>query len=349
MRTWFVCSTLVTAFVGFALSGCSTPPQSLVSQTTPEAASGKAQNAVPISAHSDSDAMTIHSDLSKVQFTSAPSVPSAGQAVTWTFRFTNLKSGKAVTQFQRVHEKLMHLIVVSKDFSFFIHIHPVLGKDGTFSIRAALPRAGEYSLYCDFTPQGGQHEVVQQSFKVAGSNPLPSSAKLVPDTMRGMWMTRRVRAHDEGRDPVQGAAEYEVALMPMPEEPRAGEMAMLHFQIRDAEGKPVTDLQPYMGAMGHGVILSADGKTYLHVHPMEGGEKMDDMKDMKMDGADSSHQDDMDMKGMTHSLPANTRGGPNVIFHTEFPAAGLYKAWGQFMHKGKIIDAPFVLRVLPAQ
>lgn len=37
--------------------------------------------------------------------------------------------------------------------------------------------------------------------------------------------------------------------------------------------------------------------------------------------------------------------GPEVSFHTVFPNSGLYKAWGQFKHRGKIIMVAFVLEV----
>ena len=47
---------------------------------------------------------------------------------------------------------------------------------------------------------------------------------------------------------------------------------MLHFQVRDASGKPVQRLQPYLGAMGHAVLLSSDTKIYIHTHPMDASE-----------------------------------------------------------------------------
>jgi len=55
----------------------------------------------------------------------------------------------------------------------------------------------------------------------------------------------------------------------------------------------------------------------------------------------------MDMSKMDDT-PAPKSGGPDVIFHTNFPKAGVYKAWGQFMHKGKIITAAFVVNVAAA-
>jgi hypothetical protein len=34
-----------------------------------------------------------------------------------------------------------------------------------------------------------------------------------------------------------------------------------------------------------------------------------------------------------------------VMFHTQFPSAGVYKVWGQFQVDGKVITAPFVVQV----
>jgi len=35
-------------------------------------------------------------------------------------------------------------------------------------------------------------------------------------------------------------------------------------------------------------------------------------------------------------IDANWRGGPDISFKTNFPMPGLYKAWGQFQHQGKV-------------
>jgi hypothetical protein len=153
-------------------------------------------------------------------------------------------------------------------------------------------------------------------------------------------MTRTVASHPEGDPAAAPGPTYEVAMMPMPMRLVAGHDAMLHFQVRDGSGKPLTDLQPYLGAMGHAVILSSDTRIYLHAHPMEGGTESMNHEGMKHDmpGMESS-------TGKSDAPPAS--GGPDVIFHTNFPTPGLYKVWGQFQHRGKIITAPFVVSVAP--
>jgi hypothetical protein len=284
------------------------------------------------SASTGADEAKSHTTATRLEVESVPTQPVAGQPVTWTLRVLDAKSGQPVPELDRVHEKLMHLFVVSKDFSWFNHLHPEYQGNGTFTLKAILPRAGDYKLYADYTPKGGQQEVPQHEISMGGDKPLSSSASLTaPTPEKDGWFTTKVTAHPEGQPDVKGGATYEVALMPMPGQLKAGQEAMLHFQVRNAKGQPVQDLQPLMGAMGHAFILSSDSQRSLHAHPMEGG--MNHHEGHGNHGADAKHST------TPHS------GGSDVIFHTTFPTPGLYKAWGQFKHQGKVITAGFVVNV----
>jgi hypothetical protein len=86
------------------------------------------------------------------------------------------------------------------------------------------------------------------------------------------------------------------------------------FSISDSSGRPITNLEP-LAAGGHSVIISSDLREFLHVHP-------------------------------TEEIDMNWRGGPDISFKSNFPKPGLYKAWGQFQHKGRVITATgFILNV----
>jgi hypothetical protein len=43
----------------------------------------------------------------------------------------------------------------------------------------------------------------------------------------------------------------------------------MNFEIRDANNKPISNLEPLMGAGGHCVIIGADSHEFLYVHPAE--------------------------------------------------------------------------------
>ncbi|RJE86136.1 hypothetical protein D3P07_18820 [Paenibacillus sp. 1011MAR3C5] len=85
-------------------------------------------------------------------------------------------------------------------------------------------------------------------------------------------------------------------------------MATLVFPYRDADTGGPIDLEPCPGTGGHCVILDETAQQYVHVHAVEG-----------------------------------MSGSGSVMFHAEFPAAGLYKLWGQFQLKGEVLVVPFVI------
>jgi hypothetical protein len=256
------------------------------------------------------------------------------------------KSSQPV-ELDTVHEKLMHLFVVSKDLSWLNHVHPEYKGNGTFTLKVTLPRAGDYKLYADYTPKGGQQEVPQHEISVGGDKPLPSSPSLIVTTPQKGWLTTRVTAHPEAAPGVKGGPTYQVALMPMPGQLKAGQEAMLHFQVRDAKGQPVKELQPFMGARGHAFILSSDTKRSLHAHPLEGG-MSHDRKGVGHKEQDN-HQDNHEGHG-SHGEQGNHEAqsqssGSDVVFYTTFPSPGLYKAWDQFKHQGQVITAGFAVNV----
>ncbi|HEU0036143.1 MAG TPA: hypothetical protein VFQ53_36270 [Kofleriaceae bacterium] len=157
-------------------------------------------------------------------------------------------AGQRVRALDVVHEKLVHLIVVSNDLGFFTHEHPTRRDDGLLDQTLTLPSAGGYTVYADFTPTGGKNAVVSAELAIPGK--APPAVKLAP-----------VKLPAEAK---QGA--FTVALRT--EKPlAAGGDTLLDFEIRDANGV-VTDLRDYLGAKGHCVILSADRAAYLHSHPM---------------------------------------------------------------------------------
>jgi hypothetical protein len=96
--------------------------------------------------------------------------------------------------------------------------------------------------------------------------------------------------------------------------PTANEASMLTLSV-SRNGKPVTDLQPYLGAYGHLVALRASDLAYLHVHPM--GEPGD----------------------------GKTPAGPEIGFHTTVPSNGDYRLFLDFKHDDVVRTAEFTVPV----
>ena len=198
------------------------------------------------------------------------------------FRFRILGAdGSSVTAYTPTHEKDLHLIVVRRDLSGFRHVHPTRAADGLWSVPLTLTDPGQYRVFADFQPADrAEGLTLGVDVPVAGAyrpKPLPA-----PTT------TAEVDGY---------RVELTGTLAP------GGSSKLTLTVTRD--GRPVTDLQPYLGAFGHLVALRDGDLAYLHVHPEESGP------------------------------------GPGITFHAEVPSAGAYRLYLDFQHAGTVRTAEF--------
>ena len=238
-----------------------------------------------------------------LDLSTAPTTVKAGGPITLFFTVRHPGTGALITSFELVHEKPYHLFIVSRDMEFFEHVHPAQQPDGRWSMGVTLPKPGDYQMLSDFLPTGGSPQFIGRTIETTGfDGDLESqTAHLVPDTV----FTKTVGS-------LTAHLELEPSVLV------EGQYGHLMFTLSDAAtGRPVTDLQPYLGAFGHALILSEDMRDYVHSHPFEGPD------------SDIS-------KGL---------GGPNVTFEGYMPRAGRYRAWSQFQRNGEVITVPFTVNV----
>ncbi|WP_029430047.1 hypothetical protein, partial [Blastococcus sp. URHD0036] len=206
----------------------------------------------------------------------------AGPATPVSFRVLDA-DGSAVTDFAVAHEQRLHLIAVRRDLSGYQHVHPTLAADGTWTTSLSLT-PGSWRLIADSEPEGAEGSVVLGAdLAVPGEHspvPLPAPAHTAE---------------------VDG---YTVALSG---DLTAGQETELTLTV-SRDGVPVTDLQPYLGAAGHLVVLRAGDLGYLHVHPVDEG-----------------------------------ASGPDVAFATTAPAAGTYRLFLDFRHGDVVRTAEFTV------
>ena len=199
----------------------------------------------------------------------------------------NGPGGKPVTDYDVEHEKQLHLIAVRRDFTGFQHVHPELGSDGVWSTQLDLT-AGQWRLFADF--------------KAADADALTLGTDLAVD---GDY--RPEAPADESR-----TAQVDGYTVTLDGDLTAGKDAKLTLDVSRA-GKPVTDLQPYLGAYGHLVALRAGDLAYLHVHP---------------DGTPGD---------------GTTEPGPKVVFYAAVPSDGTYHLYLDFKHDGVVRTAAFTV------
>jgi hypothetical protein len=197
--------------------------------------------------------------------------------------------GQPVTGYEPTHDKDLHFIAARRDLTSFQHVHPTLDEAGTWSTELDLT-PGVWRFFADFRPAAhGQTMTLGIDVSVAGDydpRPLPPV------------------------DPTARIDDYTVTLTG---QLAPGEPSELTLTI-SREGRPVTDLQPYLAAYGHLVALRAGDLAYLHVHP-EG-----------------------------HPGDGSTPAGPDITFFVTPPTPGAYRLFLDFQHDGVVRTAEFTVR-----
>lgn len=246
--------------------------------------------------------------------TTTPAVVKAGEKARLRFAVTHPGSGETVKEFQTVHDRQYHLFVISQDMSVFEHIHPEQQADGAWAIDVVLPKPGYYKLLSDFLPTRGAAQFIARPLVTAGfaGDLASSSARLAPDTTLSKTVD-----------------DLTVTVTYQPDRFVAGQYSHLMFYLTDATtGRPVTDLQTYLGAFGHTLIMSEDMMDYVHSHPLE----LEDF-DPELGPRPFMLPPDVD--------PETLRGGPEVVFEGLMPKSGRYRAWTQFRRHDKIHTVAF--------
>lgn len=183
------------------------------------------------------------------EFQYEPKVAAAGQPVQLIFNVRDF-FGKTVPALEVVHEKQMHLMIVSQDLGEFYHIHPEPSSGEVFRVPHTFAHGGNYKLYADYTPIGGTGRIEAFDLKVQGPlrRPIP--------------LDRR-----ELRTVTAGGIRMGLA---MDRELRTGEDITFSMSLFDANtGAPIHNLQRYLGAWAHIAVVSDDLQDFIHVHPIE--------------------------------------------------------------------------------
>lgn len=212
------------------------------------------------------------------------------------------RTGGPIQDLTRSHGAWMHLIATRGDLGTFAHVHPEpTGRPGELAVEMTFPTGGTYIINTEFRRQGRMNDIHQrQELTVPGAAPLPATVTAGPRSIviDGVRVTLDGQAQAEGRSD-------------------------LHLTVADAgTGQPLTDLQPYLAAAGHVVIMRADGTTFAH-----------------------EHAEVTDEQGRPAFAVPGSTFGPELDVHTEFDGPGMYRIWSQFrLADGTLITAPFTVR-----
>jgi hypothetical protein len=154
-----------------------------------------------------------------------------------------------------------------------------------------LTDAGVYRVFADFTPADREDNLtLGADLSVAGTyrpQPLPATTR---------------------------TAEVDGYTVTLAGDLVAGKESELTLSV-SRDGRPVTDLQPYLEAYGHLVALRDRDLAYLHVHPA--GSPGD----------------------------GTTEPGPGITFYATAPSEGSYRLFLDFRHADRVRTAAFTVTV----
>ncbi|MDZ8055117.1 MAG: hypothetical protein RMX68_026595 [Aulosira sp. ZfuVER01] len=162
-------------------------------------------------------------------------------------------NGKAIANFDKFQEQLMHLIIVSDNLDTFNHIHPVYKGNGRFEVQANFPHPGNYTIFSDYKPAGKAEQVSLLTTKVLGE--APNTPKIDFSTTSTIGNT-------------QANLKFSQPTL------KAGQEVHVIFNLQDTATKqPIKDLQPYLGERGHLVIIKRTSPLtradYIHAHALK--------------------------------------------------------------------------------
>ncbi|MFJ9026865.1 hypothetical protein ACIRPU_44115 [Streptomyces sp. NPDC102259] len=225
------------------------------------------------------------------RLTSAAATLASRKPTAYRFTITG-PDGKPVTGFALDQTKRMHFYAIRSDLTGFQHLHPSMAADGAWTADLSALAPGAWRMFASFTPDSGSGK--GKDFVLSRTVTVPGTAAITPLPA-----------------PVT-TAQADGYTITVKGKPMAGMAHPLTISL-SKDGKPVTDLQPYLDTYAHLTAFHEGDQAFAHVHPT------------------------------TEATGDN--GGPDLAFHAELPTAGNWRLFLQFQTGGKLHTAAVTLRV----
>lgn len=210
--------------------------------------------------------------------------PESGKKV--TLIFTPIGGNHAsVVDLEEIHERLLHVIVVNDDLSWFSHIHAEPDGKGSYQVAETFPAGGNFIVYADYKAKGHPPRTDKFELNVKGE-PLPSATSRTNlfTTIDGYHVTI------DQKNLTTGTLEIPIVVS------------------KDGYDLKRDDIESYLGAVAHIILIKSDEKSFLHIHP------------------ESNEQ-----------YP--------IVGHAEVSKPGIYRMWVQFQTNRVVHTAAFTLDV----
>ena len=176
----------------------------------------------------------------------------------------------AADRFLLDHGKVMHLYAIREpEMDAVFHLHPDLTSANGFQMKLPAMPPGEYRLYGDIVHGNGFPETLLATLDIP---PGMHGGALAPDDAEAS--PAPLEAGELG--PSYKLPDGYTLVWDRPSALHANTAYTFHFQLLNPQGKPASDVQPYLGMAGHAAFVKTDGSVFAHTHP-EGSAAMADV------------------------------------------------------------------------
>ena len=227
------------------------------------------------------------------------------------------------------HGHLMHLFLIREPLLDRLwHLHPERKAAGDFHANLPALDAGHYRMFGDIVDKNGFFWTAIGEIDLP---PIAAAASGIGEDDSG-WSGARVLSAEPPQtvSALSGGARM-VWLLPAL---RVGVPAQFRFRVENADGTPVTDMEPYMGMAGHAEFVRCDFGVFAHLHPA-GTAPMPALEVVQTAGTSDA------MAGMHHHLSIP----PEVSFPYAFPSPGRYRIFVQIRRAGRVETGVFDAQV----
>ncbi len=292
------------------------------------------------------------------------------------------------------HGKLMHMFLIREgSLDAFAHLHPTRQDSLTFEVNLPPLPEGRYFVFADIVRGNGFHETISDTFSIKKSNPIDtltsnSESSWHKDDPDNTFIITNPIADNQTQlafNNIVICGKPGVST-PLPDgstavwendntEYKSNTLYPLTFSILNPDGE-AAELEPYMGMMGHAVVMKYDGSVYIHLHPvgnyssasknliearmedsnreaylMPANQFRDSVNQIVAGVLAMTEQERSDylMDLMGHSIEDDSTGvhsGHSVVtFPYSFPEPGDYRIWIQMKRNGKVLNTAFDVNV----
>jgi hypothetical protein len=252
------------------------------------------------------------------------------------------------------HGHLMHLFLIRvPQMDRFYHLHPELigglQSANSHTSEVDLPQipAGHYQVFADIVRESGFPDTMVAEIDLpdvpgvpltgdnseVSTHPIPNDASL-SSSNTDVTEKGDIDTLSDGYRMV-----WERGPVPL----SANHFVWLRFRLEDPQGKPATDVEPYMGMAGHAEIIRSDRSVFAHVHP-DGSVAMAALELTQKNPATPASGNGSAMMAM--QMPMD-KMSPEVSFPYGFPKAGEYRIFVQIKRAGHIETGVFDTEITP--